>query len=65
MPDEIYWERNGTNPGTRTILERMGHKFREKPNGFFSEVNAVMIDPATGMRLGGADPRRSCAAAGY
>jgi gamma-glutamyltranspeptidase / glutathione hydrolase len=65
MPDEIYWERNGTNPDTRAILERMGHKFREKPNGFFSEVNAVMIDPATGMRVGGADPRRSCAAAGY
>ncbi len=65
MPDEIYWERNGTNPDTRAALERMGHKFREKPNIFFSEVNAVMIDPASGLRIGGADPRRSCAAAGY
>jgi gamma-glutamyltranspeptidase/glutathione hydrolase len=65
MPDEIYWERNGTNPDTRAALERMGHKFREKPNLFFSEVNAVMIEPETGLRVGGADPRRSCVAAGY
>jgi gamma-glutamyltranspeptidase/glutathione hydrolase len=65
LPDEIYWERGGTNPDTRAALERMGHKFREKPNVFFSEVNAVMIDPATGLRVGAADPRRSGTAAGY
>jgi gamma-glutamyltranspeptidase/glutathione hydrolase len=65
LPDEIYWEAGGTNPDTRAALERMGHKFREKPNTFFSEVNAVMIDPATGLRVGAADPRRSGAAAGY
>ena len=65
LPDEIYWEVGGTNPDTRAALERMGHKFREKPNTFFSEVNAVMIDQATGLRVGAADPRRSGAAAGY
>ena len=65
LPDEIYWERGGTNPDTRAALERMGHKFREKPNFFFSEVNAVMIEPETGLRVGAADPRRNGAAAGY
>ncbi|HEY2093017.1 MAG TPA: gamma-glutamyltransferase [Thermoanaerobaculia bacterium] len=65
LPDEIYWEVGGTNPDTRAVLERMGHTFREKPNTFFSEVNAVMIDPATGLRVGAADPRRSGAAAGF
>jgi gamma-glutamyltranspeptidase/glutathione hydrolase len=65
LPDEIYWEVGGTNPDTRAALERMGHKFREKPNTFFSEVNAVMIDPASALRVGAADPRRSGAAAGY
>ncbi|HEY2322525.1 MAG TPA: gamma-glutamyltransferase [Thermoanaerobaculia bacterium] len=65
LPDEIYWEVDGTNPDTRAALERMGHKFREHPNTFFSEVNAVMIDPDTGLRVGAADPRRSGAAAGY
>jgi gamma-glutamyltranspeptidase/glutathione hydrolase len=65
LPDEIYWEAGGTNPDTRAALERMGHKFRDHLNGFFSEVNAVMIDPASGLRVGAADPRRSGAAAGY
>ncbi|HEX7139804.1 MAG TPA: gamma-glutamyltransferase, partial [Vicinamibacterales bacterium] len=65
LPDEIYWEAGGTNPDTRAALERMGHKFREHPNVFFSEVNAVMIEPETGLRVGAADPRRSGAAEGY
>jgi len=65
LPDEIYWEAGGTNPDTRAALERMGHNFRERPNTFFSEVNAVMIEPDTGLRVGAADPRRSGAAVGY
>jgi len=65
MPDDVYWEVNGTNPDTRAALERMGHRFRDKPLTFMSEANAVMIEPATGMRVGAADPRRSGAAVGY
>jgi gamma-glutamyltranspeptidase/glutathione hydrolase len=65
MPDEIYWEPNGTNPDSRAALEKMGHKFREKPLEHISDANAVMIDPKTGLRQGGADPRRSGVAAGY
>jgi gamma-glutamyltranspeptidase/glutathione hydrolase len=65
MPDDVYWEVNGTNPDTRAALERMGHRFHEKALAFMSEANAVMIEPATGMRVGAADPRRSGAALGY
>jgi gamma-glutamyltranspeptidase len=46
------------NPDTRAALERMGHAFREKPINFISDANAVMIDPATGERIGAGDPRR-------
>ncbi len=65
MPDEIFWEPNGTNPDTRAALEKMGHKFREKPLDHISDANAVMIDPKTGLRQGAGDPRRSDVAVGY
>jgi len=65
MPDEIYWEPDGTNPDTRAILEKMGHKFHEKGLDHISDANAVMIDPKTGLRQGGSDARRSGVAAGY
>jgi gamma-glutamyltranspeptidase/glutathione hydrolase len=65
MPDEIFWEPDGTNPDTRGILEKMGHKFREKGLDHISDANAVMIDPKTGLRQGGSDARRNGAAVGY
>ena len=65
MPDTIFWEPNGTNPDSRAALEAMGHKFAEKPFDHISDANAVMIDPKTGLRYGGADPRRSGVAVGW
>jgi gamma-glutamyltranspeptidase / glutathione hydrolase len=66
MPDEIYWERNGINADTRSILERMGHRFRAAPEAVgLGEANAVMIDPKSGTRLGSADPRRDALAVGW
>src|SRR5438552_7581942 len=65
MPDEIYWEPNGINPDTRAALERLGHKFREKPLAHISDANMVMIDPKSGLRLGASDPRRGGAAVGW
>jgi gamma-glutamyltranspeptidase/glutathione hydrolase len=65
MPDTIFWEPNGTNPDTRAALEKMGHKFAEKPFDHISDANAVMVDPKSGLRQGGADPRRSGVAAGW
>lgn len=66
MPDEIYWEPFGINPDTRAILEKMGHKFREKPEAIgIGEAEAVMIDLQSGARLGGPDSRRDGAAVGW
>ena len=69
LPDEIFWENNDLQSDTRAALERMGHIFRAKPG--FSDLDtigdghAVIIDPATGLRLGASDPRRGGAAVGW
>lgn len=70
MPDQIYWEEFGMNPDTREKLERMGHTFRNMPGASRSpseigDAHGVMIDPATGMRLGASDPRLGGAPAGF
>ena len=69
LPDHILWERFGISEDTRAALERMGHVFREKPGHgdlpWIGDVQAIMIDPKTGMRLGGSDPRRGGAAVAY
>jgi gamma-glutamyltranspeptidase / glutathione hydrolase len=65
MPDEIEYEPMGLNADTRKILEAMGHKFTEQPY-FLGDVQGIMIEPETGMRLGGCDPRRGgTTAVGY
>jgi gamma-glutamyltranspeptidase/glutathione hydrolase len=62
MPDQLYWEEFGMSPDTRAILEKMGHIFRPIPGasrspGTLGDAEGVMIDPATGMRMGASDPR--------
>jgi gamma-glutamyltranspeptidase/glutathione hydrolase len=69
QPDVIHWEELGVNPDTRALLERMGHKFREIPGNSrtpnsIGDAQGVAID-ATGMRLGGSDPRLGGMAVGY
>jgi gamma-glutamyltranspeptidase/glutathione hydrolase len=70
QPDHIYWEPFGISPDTRAALEKMGHAFRPLPGasrspGEIGDAHGVMIDPATGMRLGASDPRLGGVAAGY
>ena len=70
MPDHIYWEEFGMNPDTRERLERMGHAFRgiagaSRSPSEIGDAHGVMIDPATGMRMGASDPRLGGVAAGY
>jgi len=69
LPDHIFWEALDLQTDTWKTLERMGHKFREKP-GFsdsdsIGDAHGVMIDPVNGMRLGASDPRRGGAAVGW
>jgi gamma-glutamyltranspeptidase/glutathione hydrolase len=71
LPDHIFWERFDLGGDTRTALEARGHAFRPLPGmdrtepGDIGDAQGVMIDPKTGMRLGGSDPRRGGAAVGY
>jgi gamma-glutamyltranspeptidase/glutathione hydrolase len=64
LPDEIRWEPYGISPDTRRLLERRGHLFRERP-GEMGDVQAIMIAPRSGLRLGGSDPRLGGVAVGY
>jgi gamma-glutamyltranspeptidase/glutathione hydrolase len=71
QPDFIFWEAFGVNPDTRKMLEAMGHKFREIPGmsrnapSDIGDAHGVMIDPATGMRMGASDPRLGGMAVGW
>jgi len=71
LPDFIFWEAFGMSPDTRTRLDQMGHAFRPLPGmnrntpGEIGDAHGVMIDPATGMRLGASDPRRGGEAIGW
>jgi gamma-glutamyltranspeptidase/glutathione hydrolase len=64
MPDQIRWEPYGLNADTRKALEKRGHKFAEKP-GYMGDAEGIMIEPATGMRLGASDPRLGGVPVGY
>jgi gamma-glutamyltranspeptidase/glutathione hydrolase len=71
QPDMVYWEAFGMSPDTRTALEKMGHKFRDIPGAArtlpsnIGDAHGVMIDPATGMRMGASDPRLGGVAVGW
>ena len=71
QPDMIYWEAFGMSPDTRTMLEKMGHTFRDIPGASrklpsdIGDAHGVMIDPATGMRMGASDARLGGVAVGW
>jgi len=71
QPDMVYWEAFGMSPDTRAMLEKMGHKFRDIPGAArtlpsnIGDAHGVMIDPATGMRMGASDPRLGGVAVGW
>ncbi len=72
-PDAIYWEQYGFNADTRAALEARGHLFRAIPGmaraagevDTLGDAHGVAIDPATGIRMGGSDPRRGGASVGW
>ncbi|MGN6561860.1 MAG: gamma-glutamyltransferase family protein [Thermomicrobiales bacterium] len=53
-------------PDIRADLARRGHRINEWAgwNGAACSVCAIIVDPTTGTRIGGADPRRECYALG-
>lgn len=62
LPDVLYVEEYGVNEDTRKALERRGHKIGQKR---ISNIQGVMIEQGTGVRLGGSDPRGDGRAIGY
>jgi gamma-glutamyltranspeptidase len=64
LPDEIVEEPLGLSPETRQALEARGHHFHPQPRNL-SDLQGIMIDSATKMRLGGSDSRHDGAAVGY
>ncbi|MDQ2747419.1 MAG: gamma-glutamyltransferase [Acidobacteriota bacterium] len=64
FPDEILSEPFGMSPDTRTALEKLGHKFTEKP-GYVASATGIAIEEKTGVRLGAVDIRSDGEAIGY
>lgn len=63
FPDEIVYEPFGMSSDTRKALEKLGHKFAEKPT-YIASATGIMIDEK-GVRLGAIDSRSDGEAVGY
>ncbi len=64
MPDEIRYEPYGLSPDTMKRLKVMGHKFARRVRNM-GDVEAIMIEEKTSIRLGGSDPRLDGRSVGY
>lgn len=64
LPDEIVYEPFGLSRDTIEALRARGHRFTERPRQL-GDVQAIMIDPETGVRLGASDPRMDGKPVGY
>ena len=70
LPDVIRIENTGISNDSIELLEKMGHKIKpftiEPETPAPGRLMAILIDPATGYRMGAADPRSANGAAvGY
>lgn len=63
FPDEIAHEPFGMSSDTRKAMEKLGHKFAEKP-GFIASATGIMIDEK-GVRFGAIDSRSDGEAVGF
>ncbi len=64
LPDEILYEPFGMSPDTRSALEKLGHKFVDKP-GFVASATGIAIEEKTGVRIGAIDARSDGEAIGF
>jgi gamma-glutamyltranspeptidase/glutathione hydrolase len=64
LPDRLRMEEGGMTPEVQAALGRMGHTVQVR--GTQGSAQSIMIDPATGMRIGAPDRRgEDAGAAGY
>ena len=66
MPDELLYEPDGMTPVAFEALAERGHQLTLRPeykgytrDGFMGDVEGIMIEAQTHVRLGATDPRRS------
>jgi gamma-glutamyltranspeptidase/glutathione hydrolase len=64
LPDQIVTEPLGLSTDTIAILREKRHKIADKQRSI-GHLQAVMIEPGTGIRLGASDSRIDGKAAGY
>ncbi len=62
LPDEVWVDPDGLDPATQRALEAMGHTFVRLPG--WGDAEAVLVDPATGLRTAASDPRNEGQPAG-
>lgn len=62
LPDEVWVDPDGLEPATQRALEALGHTFQKLPG--WGDAEAVMVDPATGLKTAASDPRNEGAPAG-
>ena len=63
-PNAVALERT-VAPATRTTLEQMGHKIVENGIFGFGGGQIIVVDPESGVRLGGAEPRKDSTVVAY
>jgi gamma-glutamyltranspeptidase/glutathione hydrolase len=63
MPDRLVMESAGFSADVLDALRARGHAIEFRRS--IGDCHAIMIDPATGVRLGAADPRSDSRAIGY
>jgi gamma-glutamyltranspeptidase/glutathione hydrolase len=64
LPNVLRLEKFGTTKDSQRLLEMMGHRVRVSDDSRAQgSAMGIMIDPATGLRLGAADPRAADGAA--
>jgi gamma-glutamyltranspeptidase/glutathione hydrolase len=63
LPDAIQYEQGALVRDVRDALAAKGHDFIERES--IGDAQVIYVDPDTGLRLGGADPRRGGAAVGH
>ncbi|MGH8759252.1 MAG: gamma-glutamyltransferase [Burkholderiales bacterium] len=67
LPDTVYVEGQAVPPDAKKVLEKYGHKLKiDDPNEVNNAVNAIVVDPKTGLMTGAHDNREPAGAAkGY
>ena len=63
LPDKIFYERFAFSKDVKDALAKMGYKLGDQT--VLGKAEGIMIDPATGIKYGAADPRGNGAAEGY